>query len=167
MKVCIKGAAEEVKVGDIQEVCLDFDRFCWRLTVRTGHPRTQYAVTLAKTFDARIKAIYVDTGWRRSSTRRRSGRRHLGGRPPLDQGPRLAKIMAERNGVPVEVEVIQGGVAKRIVRAAEDCKADMIVLGETGRTGLKRLGHGQCRRDRSRGAPIPVLVAKSTRTSDT
>ena len=63
MKVCIKGAAEDVKFDDIQDVCLDFDRIL--LATDGSEPAilaTQYAVTLAKTFNASIMAIYVDDG---------------------------------------------------------------------------------------------------------
>jgi hypothetical protein len=63
MKICIKGAAEDVNIGDIQDVCLDFDRIL--LATDGSEPAilaTQYAVTLAKTFEASILAIYVDDG---------------------------------------------------------------------------------------------------------
>jgi len=56
--------------------------------------------------------------------------------------------------------VVQGGVTKRIIKTAEEYGADMIVLGETGRTGLKRLGMGSIAETVLRGAPIPVLVCK-------
>ncbi len=59
MKVCIKGAAEDVKLGDIDEVCIDVDRIL--LPVDGSEPSvmaTQYAVILAKTFGAKVKAVY-------------------------------------------------------------------------------------------------------------
>ena len=68
--------------------------------------------------------------------------------------------MAERNGVPVEIEIVQGGVAKRIIKVAQEWDADIIVLGETGRTGLKRLGMGSIAETVVRGAETPVLVIK-------
>ena len=63
MKVCIKGAAEQVKMGEIDEVCLDIDRIL--LATDGSEPAimaTQYAVTLAKTFNSSVKAIFVDDG---------------------------------------------------------------------------------------------------------
>jgi len=69
--------------------------------------------------------------------------------------------MCERNGVPCEVEVVQGGVAKRIVRVAEEWEADLIVVGDTGRTGLKRIALGSVAETVVKAAPIPVLVVKA------
>ena len=63
MKVCIKGAAEQVKMGEIDDVCLDFDRIL--LATDGSEPAilaTQYAVTLAKTLGASMKVIFVDDG---------------------------------------------------------------------------------------------------------
>ena len=68
--------------------------------------------------------------------------------------------MAERNGVQVTAKVIRGGVAKQIIKTAIDTKADMIVLGETGRTGLKRLGMGSIAETVMKGSETPVLVIK-------
>jgi nucleotide-binding universal stress UspA family protein len=76
------------------------------------------------------------------------------------KGLALAQAMCERNGVTCEAEVVQGGVAKRIVAVAEDWKADVIVLGDTGRTGLKRIALGSVAETVVKGSPIPVLVVK-------
>lgn len=162
VKVCIKGTAEQVSMGDIDEVCLDFDRIL--LATDGSEPAilaTQYAVTLAKTFDASVKAIYVDDGVDAIELpEERASDQDWEGSHPSVKGLGIAKVMAERNGVPVEVELIRGGVAKRIIKTAEEYKADIIVLGETGRTGLKRLGMGSIAETVLRGAPMPVLVIK-------
>jgi nucleotide-binding universal stress UspA family protein len=162
MKVCIKGAAEDIKVGDIQDVCLDFDLIL--LATDGSEPAilaTQYAVTLAKTFNARIKAIYVDDGVEALQLPEEIEADDMWeGYHPSIKGLGIAKVMAERNGVPVEIAVIQGGVAKRIIKTAQESGADVIVLGETGRTGLKRLGMGSIAETVVRGAPMPVFVAK-------
>lgn len=162
MKVCIKGAAEDIKVGDIQDVCLDFDLIL--LATDGSEPAilaTQYAVTLAKTFNARIKAIYVDDGVEAVQLPEEIEADDVWeGYHPSIKGLGIAKIMAERNGVAVEIAVIQGGVAKRIIKTAQESGADMIVLGETGRTGLMRLGMGSIAETVVRGAPMPVFVVK-------
>lgn len=162
MKVCIKGAAEDVRVGDIQEVCLDFDRIL--LATDGSEPAilaTQYAVTLAKTFNARVKAIYVDDGMEGLQLPEESEADDTWeGYHPSIKGLGIAKVMGERNGVPVEIEVIKGGVAKRIIKTAQEVGADLIVMGETGRTGLKRLGMGSIAETVVRGAPMPVFVVK-------
>lgn len=162
MKVCIKGAAEDIKVGDIQDVCLDFDLIL--LATDGSEPAvlaTQHAVTLAKTFDAKIKAIYVDDGAEQLQLPEEIEADDVWeGYHPSVKGLGIAKVMAERNGVPVEIEIVQGGVAKRIIKTAQECGADMIVMGETGRTGLKRLGMGSIAETVIKGSEIPVFVIK-------
>ena len=122
MKVCIKGAAEDVKLGDIDEVCIDVDRIL--LPVDGSEPSvmaTQYAVILAKTFGAKIKAIYVDTGQDAMELPEELEAEEVYGRAaPSAKGLAIAKTMCERNGVECEAEIIQGGVAKRIVATAEE-----------------------------------------------
>ena len=58
-------------------------------------------------------------------------------------------------------EIIQGGVAKRIVAAAEDFDADIIIMGDTGRTGLKRVALGSIAETVLKGSDRPVFVVKS------
>lgn len=162
MKVCIKGAAEDVKLEDIQDVCLDFDRIL--LATDGSEPAvlaTQYAVTLAKTFGASILAIYVDDGMEAMQLpEENEGDDSWEGYHPSVKGLAVAKVMAERNGVAVTAKIIRGGVAKQIIKTAQDIKADMIVLGETGRTGLKRLGMGSIAETVIKGSETPVLVIK-------
>ena len=162
MKVCIKGAAEDVKLEDIQDVCLDFDQIL--LATDGSEPAiiaTQYAVTLAKTYGASILAIYVDDGVDALELPEEiESDDSWEGYHPSVKGLAVAKVMAERNGVPVTAKIIRGGVAKQIIKVAIDIKADMIVLGETGRTGLKRLGMGSIAETVIRGSETPVFVIK-------
>jgi len=162
MKVCIKGAAEDVKLEDIQDVCLDFDQIL--LATDGSEPAiiaTQYAVTLAKTYGASILAIYVDDGVDALELPEEiESDDSWEGYHPSVKGLAVAKVMAERNGVPVTAKIIRGGVAKQIIKVAIDIKADLIVLGETGRTGLKRLGMGSIAETVIRGSETPVLVIK-------
>jgi nucleotide-binding universal stress UspA family protein len=162
VKVCIKGAAEDVRVGEISDVCLDFDRIL--IATDGSEPAvmaTQYGITLAKTFQAKVKAIYVDDGMEAIQLPEENiSDDDWEGYHPSIKGLGIAKIMAERNDVPVEVEVVRGGVAKRIIKVAEEWDADLIVLGETGRTGLKRLGMGSIAETVLKGSETPVLVIK-------
>lgn len=162
MEVCIKGAAEDVSLSDVQDVCMDFDRVL--LATDGSEPAvqaTQYAVALAKTFGAHVKAIYVDDGMQSLEYPEEiaSDDEWEGAHPSL-KGLAIAKKLAEVNGVECDVEVIQGGVAKRIIKTAHDWDADIIVLGETGRTGLKRIGMGSIAETVIKGSETPVLVIK-------
>jgi len=163
MEVCIKGAAEDVKLGDIEEVCVQLGRIL--LPTDGSEPSvaaTEYAVALAKTFGATVKAIYVDTGIEALEYPEEVMSEDVyEGVHPSIKGLALASALCERNGVTCEVEIVQGGVAKRIVAVAEEWRADMIVLGDTGRTGLKRLALGSVAETVVKGAPIPVLVVKA------
>ena len=163
MKVCIKGAAEELKLGDIQEVCREFDRIL--LPTDGSAPSvaaTEYAVILAKTLGASVKAIYVDTGMDRLEyPEEQMSEDVYEGAHASVKGLAIAKTMCERNGVECDVAIVQGGVAKRIIAEAEDCDCDMIVMGDTGRTGLKRIALGSVAETVTKASPIPVLVVKS------
>jgi len=162
MKVCIRGAAEDVKLGDIQEVCVEVDRIL--VPTDGSEPSvaaTEMAVIMAKTFGATLKAIYVDTGYEQLEYPEEAMDEELyEGVHPSVKGLVIAKTMCERNGVACEVEIVKGGVAKRIVAEAVDWDADMIVCGDTGRTGLKRIALGSVAETVVKGSPIPVLVVK-------
>jgi len=163
MDVRIKGPAEDVRLGDIDEVYHKIERIL--LPTDGSAPSvaaTQYAVMLAKTFGATVKAIFVDTGLEALEYPEEVIDEEVyEGVHPSVKGLVVAKTMCERNGVPCEVEVVQGGVAKRIVRVAEEWEADLIVVGDTGRTGLKRIALGSVAETVVKAAPIPVLVVKA------
>lgn len=57
-----------------------------------------------------------------------------------------------------QVHVAQGGAADEIVRLARARRADLIVLGTHGRTGLTRLALGSVARQVLHLAPCPVLT---------
>lgn len=163
MKVCIKGAAEDVKLGDIQEVCHDVDRIL--LATDGSAPATaatEYAVIMAKTFNAKLKVIYVDTGYEALEYPEEIESEDVyAGVHESVKGLVIAKTMCDRNGVECEVEIVKGGVAKRIVATGEDWEADLIVIGDTGRTGLKRIALGSVAEAVVKGSEIPTMVVKT------
>ena len=163
MKVCIKGAAEDVKFGDIDEVCIDIDRIL--LPVDGSEPAvaaTQYAVVLAKTFGAKIKAIYVDTGVEALELPEEvEAETAYEGAHASIKGLAIAKAMCDRNGVECDAEVIKGGVAKRIIAIADEFDADLVVIGDTGRTGIKRIALGSIAETVVKGSNRPVFVVKA------
>lgn len=163
MKVCIKGAAEDIKLGDIDEVCHEIDRIL--VPTDGSEPSvaaTEYAVIMARTFGATVKAIYVDTGLEALELPEEVMTEEVyEGVHPSVKGLVIAKTLCERNGVECEAEIVQGGVAKRILAVADDWKADMIVIGDTGRTGIKRIALGSVAETVVKGSPIPTMVVKA------
>jgi nucleotide-binding universal stress UspA family protein len=163
MKVCITGAAEDVKLSEVGEVCHEINKI---LVPTDGSApataATEYAVIMAKTFGATLKAIFVDTGYESLEYPEEAMSEELfEGVNPSVKGLIIAKTMCERNGVDCEIEIVKGGVAKRIVATAQDWGADLIVCGDTGRTGLKRIALGSVAETVVKGSPIPVLVIKT------
>jgi nucleotide-binding universal stress UspA family protein len=163
MKVCIKGAAEDIKLGDIDEVCHEIDRIL--VPTDGSEPSvaaTEYAVIMARTFGATVKAIYVDTGLEALELPEEVMTEEVyEGVHPSVKGLVIARTLCERNGVECEAEIVQGGVAKRILAVAEEWKADMIVIGDTGRTGIKRIALGSVAETVVKGSPIPTMVVKA------
>jgi len=163
VKVCIKGAAEDIRLGDIDEVCIDIDVVL--LPVDGSEPAvyaTQYAVMLAKTFGAKIKAIYVDTGIEALELPEEIESEDVyEGVHASVKGLIIAQKMCERNGVPCEAEIVKGGVAKRIIAVAEEGDCDLVVMGDTGRTGLKRIALGSIAETVVKASSIPVMVIKA------
>jgi nucleotide-binding universal stress UspA family protein len=61
---------------------------------------------------------------------------------------------------PVETHVAIGEPAPALLKAAEQCQADLIVVGSHGRTGIGRLLLGSVSENVLRHAPCSVLVVK-------
>ncbi len=162
MKVCIKGAAEDVRLSDVGEVCHEISKIL--LPTDGSAPSvaaTEYAVIMAKTFGATLKAIFVDTGYESLEYPEEAMSEEMfEGVHASVKGLVIAKTMCERNGVACEVEIVQGGVAKRIIATAQEWGADLIVCGDTGRTGIKRIALGSVAETVVKGSPIPVMVVK-------
>lgn len=67
-------------------------------------------------------------------------------------------------GVQVEIELLEahgGQAGNAIVKDAEQCRADIIVLGTHGRRGLSRLVMGSDAEQVVRQARVPVLLVRN------
>jgi nucleotide-binding universal stress UspA family protein len=73
---------------------------------------------------------------------------------------RLAE-RASRNGVRVAVQLCEGDAASQIVRAAKSARADVIVIGTHGRSGLPKLLLGSVAERVVRTATCPVLTVRA------
>jgi nucleotide-binding universal stress UspA family protein len=71
------------------------------------------------------------------------------------------KKQADAEGVKAETFVGESEAFEAITNLAKEQKADMIVIGSHGRTGLRRLLMGSVAEKVIGHAPCPVLVVKS------
>lgn len=67
-----------------------------------------------------------------------------------------------QDGVAVELRTATGAIAETILELAADAKADLIVMGTHGRTGLAHLFIGSMAEKVLRHSPIPVLTVRDT-----
>lgn len=85
---------------------------------------------------------------------------------PEPSSERIMKMLEEVKpsdaGTEFTHKLTMGDPATEIVRIAEEEKADMIILGTHGRTGMSRLLMGSVAEAVVRRSPCPVLVYRET-----
>ncbi len=65
------------------------------------------------------------------------------------------------NGIPTDVQVIpasKGGISSALLTAANECKADLVVMGAYGHSQLRELIFGSCTEAVIRNADKPILL---------
>jgi nucleotide-binding universal stress UspA family protein len=72
-----------------------------------------------------------------------------------------ASLKAKTAGVDVKGAILEGEPVRQIVSYAKKIKADAIVIGTHGRSGLKRLFMGSVAEGVLRSAPMPVLTVRA------
>lgn len=72
----------------------------------------------------------------------------------------LQRLAAPDPKIKVEHRLLEGEPAAEILRTAEETKADLIVMGTHGRTGVGRLLLGSVAELVVRNAPCPVVTVK-------
>ncbi len=80
-----------------------------------------------------------------------------------EQGRRylaLAQKDAERKGVAAQCQSRRGDPFEEVIAAAKDLRADLIIMGHTGRRGTSRVLIGSVTQRVLDYAPCPVLVIK-------
>jgi nucleotide-binding universal stress UspA family protein len=70
------------------------------------------------------------------------------------------QVEADQEGIPLTTSLLQGAPDQAIIQAAQAYRADLLILGSHGRTGLKRLLMGSVTEQVIGRAPCPVLVVK-------
>ena len=71
------------------------------------------------------------------------------------------KSTATVHGIEVETQIVKGEVsAEGIIKAAEDLKIDLIVMGSHGRKGVQKFFLGSFAQDVLGNTELPVLIVK-------
>jgi nucleotide-binding universal stress UspA family protein len=121
----------------------------------------ELAVSLARQHGARLVichvavppvVMYDEKGslLPRAMDYRQAAQEQLGSIQPADPTVRVEHLLSD------------GEVPPRILRAAADVEADLIVMGSLGRTGLDRLLIGSIAADVMRGATCPVVTIRAS-----
>lgn len=76
---------------------------------------------------------------------------------------KLGQYVAGDAGARAEMELVFGDTTDEILGAAERTKADLIVMGTHGRTGLSRLAMGSVAEQIVRRAACPVVTVRGPR----
>lgn len=127
-----------------------------------------YAEYFARKFDARIIAVHVlpelDPGLFESRPAMLEDIYEQAG-IKLGQARKRLETLASRKSLRFQKVIIDpGSPAKMIVEAAEKEKADLIVMGKTGLSGLEKVFLGSVANGVLRHSPAPVLVVGKKRT---
>lgn len=72
----------------------------------------------------------------------------------------LADMAAKFEGARVHTRILTGSPSREIVRLAKEMKADLVVIGTHGRTGLRHVFLGSVAENVVRLAPCPVLTLR-------
>jgi nucleotide-binding universal stress UspA family protein len=127
-----------------------------------------YAEFFARKFDAMIIAVHVlpqvEPGLLESRPALLEDLYEQAG-IKLDQAKKKLEAMAARKSLRFQKVVIEpGSPAKVIVETARKEKADLIVMGKTGLSGLEKIVLGSVANGVLRHSPAPVLVLGKKRT---
>lgn len=159
----IKGAANDLRLSDLG--VLSHEKTLVLVATDGSEPAvhaTQHAVVLAGLLGARLRAIHVNMGLEELALPEPPVSEAVYER--LDAGIKgliVAQRLAELNGVECTLEVAKGGVARNVIGVATREGAGLIVMGDTGRTGLRRLALGSVAEAVVKASAIPVLVVKA------
>ncbi len=77
-----------------------------------------------------------------------------------DKPLELVAAYGQQHGVSVDTRLEQGGITACILKTAVDDAVDLIIIGDSGRTGLDKLHFGSVAQAVSEGARSPVLIIK-------
>jgi nucleotide-binding universal stress UspA family protein len=160
----LDNTAENLKDEEIEAVTYDVRRILVPTDgSATAIEATDVAMGIAKRFGAEVVAVFVSPGRvvepiEEDMIEVSEGVHHS------MAGLHVAQTVAEKNGISLKTVIAEGAVAHAILATQRDEECDMIVLGNTGRTGLQRMMLGSVAEAVVRQAEVPVLVVKHCST---
>jgi len=125
------------------------------------------AIDLARAVGAKIELVsaYEPVPTQRINEERREAPEDLqwaiSPREDVDATLEAAASEIRAAGVPVELYARQGDPADAILDVAEECDADLIIVGNKGMTGAKRFLLGSVPNKVSHHAPCSVLIIRT------
>ena len=163
----LDNTAKNLKDDEIAVVTYDVKRILLPADgSATAIEAANVAMGIAKRFGAEVVACFVDS-CRVDEPIEEDMIEQTEGVHHSIAGLRVAAEAATKNGVSLKTVVAEGAVAHAILATCEEEGCDMIVIGNTGRTGMQRMMLGSVDEAVVREAQVPVLVIKrcSTRFS--
>jgi nucleotide-binding universal stress UspA family protein len=121
-----------------------------------------HAIELATVHGATIHGVYVVNAASFATLPMETSWEGVGAMLREDGEAALERVaeLAGRADVPVETHVVEGSPSREIVRFAEDCDVDSIVMGTHGRGGIDRLLLGSVAERVVRAATVPVTTVR-------
>ena len=149
------------KAADVQELFIDIKRILLATDGSTSAKgATKYAIQWAKRFGATVKAVFVDSDNDVTYLHRKSLQEYIDSSDSgIDgyDGLIFASKYAQENSVNVESVVILGNAARQIAEYAKVYSPDLIVLGNSERSGIRR-SLGSVVDEVMKATEVPVLV---------
>jgi len=123
---------------------------------------TKFCVGLAKKINAQVLAAYV-TGQEDNMELpgELKGRKFFGGVHPSEAGLAVAKAFGQKNGVEINTTILRGSVPRNLIKAAEADNVDLIILGDSGRSGFSKISLGTVAETVMRLSSCPVLIVRA------
>ncbi|MBE0447591.1 MAG: universal stress protein [Actinobacteria bacterium] len=125
---------------------------------------TKHAIGWARTFKANVRAIFVDLGGETANQTPKTIEQYLESGANCKNGCNgllVAREYAKENSVSCEEVVVAGNVARSIIDNAEKFSPDLIVIGNSEKSGIRR-SLGSVADAVMKGTDIPVLVVSDS-----
>jgi nucleotide-binding universal stress UspA family protein len=130
----------------------------------------KYAVSFARSCQAKLILMHVVNEKIFSeglSLARISAPESLGQELAAEASRQLRMIIPadQRQGLDIEMVILNGNPSVEVIRYAKDNQIDMIVIGTAGRSGVEHMMFGSTAEKVVRAAPCPVLSVKPSTKS--